>query len=296
MPAPILLLALAAGGAAFALSKKSPSTTAPGLAPAPATNKSTAVDPKAGLPGGGPAASTLPGAGTLPPPDVLKLIATALTSANPIAMRAAADELEKAGFAAQAADLRAAALAVEKATAGNSAGTPSASSPGIINTTGVTLPNPVVLPNSSGPVSPPAVVPSINPNTGAVINLPAQVITATDPRKDQAAALALALGSTKRFKENKTQVTAFQQANMPEEKKSAIILGKPVPTADGLYGTTTALTLARVYGIVPPAPFYYPTNPAPAKTAYKKQMAAFAASDPQRADEWTHAGESVTNM
>ncbi len=289
MPLPVLPLLIAAGAAAFALSKKSDT---------PATNKSAAIDPKAGLPGGGPAASTLPGAGTIPPPDVLKLIATALQSANPTAMRAAADELEKAGFAAQAADLRAAALAVEKATAGSAAGAGSSAGIPTINTTGTTIPSPVVLPGASIPVSPPAVIPSTNPNTGAVIKLPEEVITPGDPKKDQAAALALHLGTTKRFSENRTQVGAFQTANLAEERKSAGILGKDPTktTADTLYGTTTALTLARVYGIVPPAPFYYPTNPTPAKTAYKAQMAKFAAADPQRSDEWFHAGESVTNM
>jgi hypothetical protein len=276
MPAPLLPLLIAAGAAAFALSKKS------------TPNKSGIVDGKAGLPGGGPAASTLPGADKTPPADILKTIAAALQSANPVAMRASADIVEKAGFAAQAADLRAAALAIEKATT---------SSPGVINTTGTTVLPPVQLPNASVPVSPPATSPATNPNTGSTINLPEIVITGNNPKKDQAAKLALMLGTTKRFKENKEQVRAFQTANLSEEQKSQAILKKPGNAAtDGLYGTTTALTLARVYGIVPPAPFYYPTNPTPAKKAYQAEMAKFAVADPQRADEWNHAGQSVTNM
>lgn len=275
MPAPILLLALAGGVAAFALSKKKPSPTSPSGVPTS----------NAGAPGGGPAASTLSGAGAIPPAEVLKIIAAALASANPTAMRAAADEVEKVGFSAQAADLRAAALAIEKATAGAAT-----VGPPFINTTGQTVGIPQIRPSTP-------VTPVQNPNTGKVINLPEEVITASaNPKKDQAAAVTLMLGSTPRFKENRTQVTSFQQANLAEEKKSATILGKAGASADGLYGTTTALTLARVYGIVPPAPFYYPTNPTPAKKAYMAQMAKFAAADPQRADEWNHAGESVKNM
>jgi len=279
MPAPLLPLLIAGGVAAFALSKKG------------TPNKSGVVDQKAGLPGGGPAASTLPGAGATPPADILKVIAAALQSANPTAMRAAADIVEKAGFAAQAADLRAAALAVEKATT---------SSPGIINTTGQAAPGPVMLPGASGPVTPPPTTQAQNPNTGTVISLPEVVITpgaGTIPLKQQAADLALYLGTTKRFKEDKAKVRAFQVANLAEEQKSQAILNKPGQAAtDGLYGTTTALTLARVYGIVPPAPFYYPTNPTPTYKAYQAQMAKFAVADPQRADEWNHAGSSVTNM
>lgn len=287
MPAPILLLALAGGAAAFALSSKK--------APAKSVAPSGVPTQNAGLPGGGPAASTLPGAGVLPPPDILKTIAIALQSANPTAMRAAADIVEKAGFGAQAADLRAAALAVEKAT--TSATATSVGQP-VINTTGQTVPTPLTPPGAVNIVVPPPVTQVLNPNTGTTINLPAEVIVASaNPKKDQAAAMALMLGSTSRFKENKSQVTAFQQANSAEENKSQAILKKPGKAAtDGLYGTTTALTLARVYGIVPPAPFYYPTNPTPAKKAYMAEMAKFANSDPQRADEWNHAGESVRNM
>lgn len=284
MPAPLIPLLALAGAAAFALTQSKKASAKPATTTPPA-NKTGVTDGKAGLPGGGPAASTLPGASVLPPAEILQTIAVALKSANPTAMRAAADIIEKAGFGAQAADLRAAALAVEKATA-SSAGQP------VINTTGVTVPNNPV------PVVPPPSLPATNPNTGATINLPEQVTTpSANPKKDQAANLALYLGTVKRFKEDRGKVRAFQTANLAEEQRSQAILKKPgQATADGLYGTTSALTLARVYGIVPPAPFYYPTNPTPAKKAYKAEMAKFAAADPQRADEWSQAGESVNNM
>lgn len=267
MPLPLIPVLLAGAVAAYAITRK------------PSPNKSGPSDQKAGLPGGGPAASTLPGASAVSvPTDILQSIAAALKTANPETMRTVANEIEKAGYAAQAADLRAAALAVEKAT------TP-AKSPGqpgskpVIDTTGTTV-----------PPAPSIVLPEMTITPGDMSD------PTTEPRY-AAGQLALYLSSTPRFKEDKTKVAAYQKNNLASVQAAHTALKKSGKvTVDGLYGTSTALSLARSYGIVPPAPFYYPTNPTPAKNAYKAELLKFAKADPQRADEWSHAASSVTNM
>lgn len=265
MPLPLIPVLLAGAVAAYAITRK------------PSPNKSGTTDQKAGLPGGGPAASTLPGANAVTvPTDILQSIAAALKTANPSTMRTVADEIEKAGYAAQAADLRAAALAVEKATVSSSPGQPGRP---VIDTTGTTVP----------PV-PSIILPEMTITPGDMSD------PTTEPRY-AAGQLALYLSSTPRFKEDKTKVAAYQKNNLASVQAAHTALKKSgKATVDGLYGTSTALSLARSYGIVPPAPFYYPTNPTPAKNAYKAELLKFAKADPQRADEWTHAASSVTNM
>lgn len=68
--------------------------------------------PKPGEPGGAPASSQ-PGAGAKVPPTVLARIAAAVKSDNAAVMRKLANELEKQGYGAQAADLRARAAELE---------------------------------------------------------------------------------------------------------------------------------------------------------------------------------------
>jgi hypothetical protein len=64
---------------------------------------------------------------------------------------------------------------------------------------------------------------------------------------------------------------------------------------DGAYGSETALCLAEKYGIVPPKPLYWGKRGGDYKTLvadqklYKQRLAAIAAKDPQRADEWAKA-------
>lgn len=66
---------------------------------------------------------------------------------------------------------------------------------------------------------------------------------------------------------------------------------------DGSYGFETALILAERYGIVPPKPYYWGQKGGNYKTVqtekaeYQSRIAALAAKDPQRADEWALASK-----
>lgn len=65
----------------------------------------------------------------------------------------------------------------------------------------------------------------------------------------------------------------------------------------GLYGSETALALAERYGIVPPKPLYWGTKGGDYKAyladreQYSNRIAALAANDPARADEWAAAAK-----
>lgn len=96
----LLLLGLAGGGGLLIASKAKATTKKP-------------KTPKPGEPGGAPA-STQPGADlTKIPAGTLARITAAIKSNSPAVMRKLADELEKAGYGAQAADLRARAAQIE---------------------------------------------------------------------------------------------------------------------------------------------------------------------------------------
>lgn len=69
--------------------------------------------PKAGEPGGTPA-SALPGAGQPVPAQVAAIMLEAMKTGDPARIRATADVLEKQGYLAQAADLRAGAVIIEQ--------------------------------------------------------------------------------------------------------------------------------------------------------------------------------------
>jgi len=69
--------------------------------------------PKPGEPGGTPA-SALPGSGQQVPVQVAAIMIEAMKTGNPAVIRKTADELEKGGYLAQAADLRAGAVIIEQ--------------------------------------------------------------------------------------------------------------------------------------------------------------------------------------
>jgi hypothetical protein len=205
-----------------------------------------------------------------PPPDVLKLIQAAATSGNPALMRSTAAQLDKMGYTAQAAALRAAADAIE--TAQRALPAPGAVSPGV----------PVVVPGPGGlPIQLPPVV---LPGTGA---------SGADPL---AAKLTAALNASDpltngRFGDaaQKGLVAALQG----QEKTK----GKYTGAVDGAYGPGTALLVAS-YNIVPYPPFIWSavkSKTANLKANFKKAMLNRAAADPTRADEWAHVAAVAQN-
>jgi hypothetical protein len=224
--------------------------------------------------GGTANASTSTGPGPFdvnnPPPDVLKLIQAAVTSADPATMRRTADTLDQMGYKPQAAALRAAATAIETASkALPAAGTVSPGSP-------VQVPGP----------------------GGTVITLPPVVIPGTAPSgaNPVAAQLTAALNATDPIAMGRTDATVqkgLTAALQGQEKK----IGKYTGAVDGLYGPGTALLVAS-YGIVPYPPFYWSTNKtktANLKANFKKAMLNRAATDPTRADEWAHVAAVAQN-
>lgn len=238
------------------------------------------------------AAPTKPGADSVPPADLLAKIQAAFAAADPAQLRTLADEVERAGFKAQADDLRAFAKKVEDAIKQTPATKPPAS-PTLPPVTS-TGPLPVVAPL-------PGIVPPLAPSTpGNVTTLPEVVITAAPPtatpasqnQKLLAGKVALMLRNAAKGKEDQTLVSAFQQQERDAGHGPGGAFGTTPSKVDGMYGAKSALQLARFYGIVPPKPLYWAKNTwLQDKKNYRTEMARFAAIDPQRADEWAAAGK-----
>lgn len=237
------------------------------------------------------AAPPKPGADSTPPAELLAKIQAAFTAADPAQLRQLADEVERAGFKAQADDMRAFAKKIEEAIRA----TPTAKPPA----------TPTIPPtSSSGPlpqVSPlPGIVPPLAPSTpGKVTTLPEVVITAS-PQPTPAAQnakllagkVALMLRNASKGREDQGLVQAFQQQELDANHGPGGSFGTTPGKADGMYGPKSALQLARFYGIVPPKPLYWSKNNwLQDKKNYRLEMSRFAAVDPQRADEWTAAGK-----
>ncbi|MBQ96167.1 MAG: hypothetical protein CL510_10145 [Actinobacteria bacterium] len=108
---------------------------------------------------------------------------------------------------------------------------------------------------------------------------PAPAPAPVDPRRIAAGELATYLESTSRYKENRDKVASYQET-----------LGLD---PDGLYGSETALELIA-YGIIPPAPFYWPrSNALQAVSDYKSILKEKAATDPNRKELWIEAIEKA---
>lgn len=235
-------------------------------------------------------AGTAPGLGPQVPQSVVDEVAGALISADPTKINATADDLEAKGFGQQAQDLRA--VAANLANAIHAAPLPPQVpqvSPGVpaVPPPGVALP-PLNPPPGGGFFPPPPVVgqppiilpPMVIPGTPPPLPLtlpsPAPV---SDPRFVLAQQVAMHLATTKRGSENKALVSQFEQ----QEDQAGFI---PDHDTRGLYGEHDALALANHWNIIPPAPFYWPANPTPAKAQFKAAMQAKAAQDPARAAAW----------
>lgn len=95
----------------------------------------------------------------------------------------------------------------------------------------------------------------------------------------RAAKLALMLQSAKKYKENRKMVEDFQKAE-----------GLKI---DGMYGPKTALEIAS-YGVVPPAPFYWPKDWVTAKREYRANLIQYGTEYPEKAPEFRAAAERIS--
>lgn len=208
-----------------------------------------------------------------PPADVLKLILTASTSANPALMRSTADHLDELGYKPQATALRAAAAAIDAAQ--NALPKPGAALP----------PGSIVLPAPGGAQAPPIVLPPLV--------VPGAPPSGADP---QAAKLTAQLNLTDPIVNGRSAanaqtdlVTKFQA----QEKQRGNYSG----ALDGLYGPGIAQAVAA-YNIVPYPPFYWSKDKkktAAMKNTFKAAMLKRASADPTRADEWAHVAAAAQN-
>jgi hypothetical protein len=83
------------------------------------------------------------------------------------------------------------------------------------------------------------------------------------------------LKTTRKYKEDKTRVKAFQA--LADLKQ------------DGLYGAKSALAAAAI-GVIPVKPFYWAKGTqAEDKNAYRSQLTQYAMNDPNRAAKWQEA-------
>ena len=214
---------------------------------APAT-----TTPAPGLPGGAPA-SSLPGASTVPPADVINAMAAALATNDASQMERLADELERRGFATQAADLRAAAKITRDAQAAMAAA-------------GIQLPPASSMATSAGQPA----IPS-----------PAAVGT-VDPKQLLAGKVVLTFNNGK---EDKELVRLFQTQERSTGRYAGVI--------DGLYGPKSAVALMAYNFVPPRPKYWPKNQAEAklAKDAYRKLLLARAQTDRPRADEWTRAAQ-----
>lgn len=229
-----------------------------------------------------------PRTGQLTTEQVVQQMTAAIASADPDVIMALAKKLEAAGFPQQAADLRGVATALSKVGAA-AAGTQAPVPPAAPATPVSSLPtvNPATAPIA---VPPPVVSPGLPTGTPAT-TLPEMVVTGTPPtaaERELASSVVIDQQSKPKWKENRNLVSTFQVQESRAGSYKNIQTGA-AGKVDGLYGPGTALALAERYGIVPPNPKYWPTNPAPSLTAYKNRLLKLAAADPARATEWKQA-------
>lgn len=247
--------------------------------------------------------TTKPAAGGgLTTAQVVELMTKAIASADPAVINDLATRLDKGGFASQAADLRGVATALLQAGAA-AAG----ASPPKVDQSKPTTPVASIPPaQPAAPVSVPPMltVPALQPTPitspglpqrPIITVLPEQIITASGPttaERNVAQQLAINQQSKPKWQDNRDLTTVFQTQEAKAGRYKNIITGEPA-TIDGLYGPGSAILLAEQFGMVPPNPKYWPTNPAPSLAAYKRRLTALAAADPARSTEWLQAAQNA---
>jgi hypothetical protein len=263
-----------------------PATPAPGAAPAPPVTTP--------VPTAAQAASTPIAAAQqlVVPSDVQALILTSMASNNPETMRRAADSIA-AKYPQQAADLRAAASALEGAIALQQAAAvaapaiaaPAAQAAQVLTQAAQAASQagqPAGVPATTNVPTP--TVPTAAPPQIAMPTPTAAPTPAADPNRLRAEALALKMKFAVKGKEDKATVKEFQTVER-------------LPRTDGSYGSETATALADRYGIVPPKPLYWGKKGGDYQTLlkdkqqYSAHLLVLAQNDPQRADEWRAAAK-----
>jgi hypothetical protein len=263
-------------GGGTPLSGSTPNTT-PGVA-------STAQPATPPLP---PAGSNLDQLGTL--------VANAIATNDPNAMRQLADQLEARGFKTAADSLRDEAAKIEAGIPITPTPPPPAPLPPNLKNPNVAVPaTPPAPPAPTVPAGFPPVAPIPGATPGGIppINLPGMTIPGTaptpggginiqdDPTRFEANRLTqmlLAIGGLSgRGKEDKSIVREYQASEG---------LG-----ADGLYGPGTAKTVLQNHGIIPVAPFWWSSRGASAVQAQKNDFVAAVraaqSGDPQRSSQY----------
>lgn len=208
----------------------------------------------------------------LPPMGVIDQITAALATTDPAAMRAAATALESQGWVVQAGDLRRAADVAALTRAMGQ--TPALAGDVDLSQVKVRIPRtpqPIRVydvpddPLEASPL-PGVIAPGVSPASATAARIQAQRLVNELDR------------SPPKPGEASEKVRAFQGDNGLK--------------ASGYYGPSTALMLARKYGLCPPHPVNWPTKGRKrAKANYRDALLAIAAKDPQRAEEFTRAAK-----
>jgi len=254
--------------------------------------KANAKTPAPAVPGGGAAVQLPAGTSKLTLPQVVEKMSAAINTADPAVIGALADALERQGFPDQARDLRGVANALRKVGA-EAAGTVSPPQPPKPATPIAGIPQ--------AKPSDPVALPQPKPSPAAPeqrIELPNETIFGTPPKTSGtastklAASVALDQQVKPKWKDNRDLVATFQLQESALGHYVSIMSGNPAKV-DGLYGPSTAILLAKFYGMVPPNPKYWDKNPQPAVTKYRGELLKLAAADPARAEEWNQAAQKV---
>lgn len=190
---------------------------------------------------------------------VAEIVRNGIASGDPVKMRQLAAVMRREGYPAAALQLEAAAGRLE--------GVPASSAP---------APQ-VVAPSTAATAVNTAVVAASTP--------PAQSTAPSgSPERELAGQVAMAMRNVKKGKDE------------PRDLVSTFQIQERLTRQDGSYGSETALAVAK-YGIVPPKPLYWGKKGGDYNTLvkdknnYKLKILGYAASDPQRRDEWTAAAK-----
>lgn len=220
------------------------------------------------------------GGGDAEPTDVAERVSQALASHDPGRMRGEADALEREGYTAAAASLRAEADRLDphhtkppKPPAHPQAAMSAAGAEAAAVHHGKPKPKPLPGHTAGGTTA----LPHTTPTAAASPSGPVPYVPATTHGEDPQRALAQRVttmligigGLAGRSHEDKAIVKSFQA----QEKL----------TADGQYGPGTATRILQRYGIVPVVPFYWSKNNwKTQKKAFVAFVNSYATGDPER--------------